>query len=160
MFRRFVQEKDLFCFCLFSILCFLFSIFYGLAMELIKVLLTFFFSNLFSFFLCAQILGFFPNTKKTNTGRLCKQLYTYWISYILTASVQFKLACVVLTLFSILFVRYYPKVHTFISTPDTISLGGESDTSKKGKPSLRRIKGRIHRSKSLESVDLQDSNVS
>ncbi|KAJ8343509.1 hypothetical protein SKAU_G00308380 [Synaphobranchus kaupii] len=27
-----------------------------------------------------------------------------------------------------------------------------------GKPSLRRIKGRIHRSKSLDSVDLMDSN--
>ena len=29
-----------------------------------------------------------------------------------------------------------------------------------GKPSLRRIKGRIHRSKSLDSIDLMDSNVS
>ena len=29
-----------------------------------------------------------------------------------------------------------------------------------GKPSLRRIKGRIHRSKSLDSIDLLDSNVS
>lgn len=28
-----------------------------------------------------------------------------------------------------------------------------------GKPSLRRIKGRIHRSKSLDSIDLLDSNV-
>ncbi|KAK5915408.1 hypothetical protein CesoFtcFv8_001000 [Champsocephalus esox] len=28
-----------------------------------------------------------------------------------------------------------------------------------GKPSLRRIKGRIHRSKSLDSMDLLDSNV-
>lgn len=28
-----------------------------------------------------------------------------------------------------------------------------------GKPSLRRIKGRIHRSKSLDSLDLLDSNV-
>lgn len=27
------------------------------------------------------------------------------------------------------------------------------------KPSLRRIKGRIHRSKSLDSIDLLDSNV-
>ncbi|XP_062848145.1 tight junction protein ZO-1 isoform X3 [Trichomycterus rosablanca] len=53
---------------------------------------------------------------------------------------------------------YYPRVHTFISTPDTLSLGGESETSKQGKPSLRRIKGRIHRSKSLESIDLLDSN--
>lgn len=29
-----------------------------------------------------------------------------------------------------------------------------------GKPSLRRIKGRLHRSKSLDSLDLLDSNVS
>lgn len=29
-----------------------------------------------------------------------------------------------------------------------------------GKPSLRRIKGRIHRSKSLDSIDLLDTNVS
>ncbi|TWW76016.1 hypothetical protein D4764_13G0006780 [Takifugu flavidus] len=29
-----------------------------------------------------------------------------------------------------------------------------------GKPSLRRIKGRIHRSKSLDSIDLMDSNTS
>ncbi|KAK6294643.1 hypothetical protein J4Q44_G00354730 [Coregonus suidteri] len=29
-----------------------------------------------------------------------------------------------------------------------------------GKPSLRRIKGRIHRSKSLDSIDLLDSNFS
>lgn len=29
-----------------------------------------------------------------------------------------------------------------------------------GKPSLRRIKGRMHRSKSLDSLDLLDSNVS
>ncbi|KAL1007168.1 hypothetical protein UPYG_G00082930 [Umbra pygmaea] len=29
-----------------------------------------------------------------------------------------------------------------------------------GKPSLRRIKGRIHRSKSLDSIDLLDCNVS
>ncbi len=28
-----------------------------------------------------------------------------------------------------------------------------------GKPSLRRIKGRIHRSKSLDSIDLLDANV-
>ncbi|CAB1435815.1 unnamed protein product [Pleuronectes platessa] len=28
-----------------------------------------------------------------------------------------------------------------------------------GKPSLRRIKGRIHRSKSLDSMDLLDANV-
>lgn len=29
-----------------------------------------------------------------------------------------------------------------------------------GKPSLRRIKGRVHRSKSLDSIDLLDCNVS
>lgn len=35
-----------------------------------------------------------------------------------------------------------------------------SVSTAQGKPSLRRIKGRIHRSKSLDSIDLMDSNVS
>lgn len=35
-----------------------------------------------------------------------------------------------------------------------------SASTVQGKPSLRRIKGRIHRSKSLDSMDLLDSNVS
>ncbi|KAI7814173.1 putative tight junction protein ZO-1 [Triplophysa rosa] len=33
-------------------------------------------------------------------------------------------------------------------------------TVSQGKPSLRRIKGRIHKSKSLDSIDLLDGNVS
>ncbi|XP_072527224.1 tight junction protein 1 isoform X2 [Salminus brasiliensis] len=53
---------------------------------------------------------------------------------------------------------YYPRVHGFIPTPDTISLVADSECSVQGKPSLRRIKGRIHRSKSLDSIDLLDSN--
>ncbi|XP_049330569.1 tight junction protein ZO-1 isoform X11 [Astyanax mexicanus] len=53
---------------------------------------------------------------------------------------------------------YYPRVHGFIPTPDTISVVAESESSVQGKPSLRRIKGRIHRSKSLDSIDLLDSN--
>ncbi|XP_053092901.1 tight junction protein ZO-1 isoform X6 [Pangasianodon hypophthalmus] len=53
---------------------------------------------------------------------------------------------------------YYPKIHGYIPTPDTFSLGAESESSVQGKPSLRRIKGRIHRSKSLDSIDLLDSN--
>ncbi|KAL6474321.1 hypothetical protein MHYP_G00178820 [Metynnis hypsauchen] len=56
---------------------------------------------------------------------------------------------------------YYPKVHGFIPTPsETLSVQAESESSVQGKPSLRRIKGRIHRSKSLDSIDLLDSNVS
>lgn len=35
-----------------------------------------------------------------------------------------------------------------------------SASTVQGKPSLRRIKGRIHRSKSLDSIDLLDANVS
>ncbi|TSM52320.1 Tight junction protein ZO-1 [Bagarius yarrelli] len=53
---------------------------------------------------------------------------------------------------------YYPRIHALIPTPETISLVGDSDSSVQGKPSLRRIKGRIHRSKSLDSIDLLDSN--
>ena len=41
-----------------------------------------------------------------------------------------------------------------ISASSTLSL-----PMSQGKPSLRRIKGRIHRSKSLDSIDLLDSNV-
>ncbi|KAK2867417.1 hypothetical protein Q8A67_025534 [Cirrhinus molitorella] len=55
---------------------------------------------------------------------------------------------------------YYPKIHGFIATPQSPSLLDESEGSAHGKPSLRRIKGRIHRSKSLDSIDLLDSNVS
>uniref|UniRef100_A0A8C1YT48 Zona occludens protein 1 n=1 Tax=Cyprinus carpio TaxID=7962 RepID=A0A8C1YT48_CYPCA len=53
---------------------------------------------------------------------------------------------------------YYPKIHSFIATPENISLLEESEGSVHGKPSLRRIKGRIHRSKSLDSINLLDSN--
>ncbi|KAG1939408.1 tight junction protein ZO-1 [Pimephales promelas] len=53
---------------------------------------------------------------------------------------------------------YYPKIHAFLPTPETVSLLDESEGSGHGKPSLRRIKGRIHRSKSLDSIDLLDSN--
>uniref|UniRef100_A0A671NRL8 Tight junction protein 1b n=1 Tax=Sinocyclocheilus anshuiensis TaxID=1608454 RepID=A0A671NRL8_9TELE len=53
---------------------------------------------------------------------------------------------------------YYPKIHGFIGTPENISLLEESEGSVHGKPSLRRIKGRIHRSKSLDGIDLLDSN--
>ncbi|XP_035392511.1 tight junction protein ZO-1 isoform X3 [Electrophorus electricus] len=53
---------------------------------------------------------------------------------------------------------YYPRVHAYIPTPDTLSIAAESESSVQGKPSLRRIKGRIHRSKSLDSIDLLDSN--
>ncbi|GAA6100314.1 tight junction protein ZO-1 isoform X1 [Tachysurus ichikawai] len=55
---------------------------------------------------------------------------------------------------------YYPKIHKFIGNPESISIVGDSEDSAQGKPSLRRIKGRIHRSKSLDSIDLLDSNVS
>lgn len=41
-----------------------------------------------------------------------------------------------------------------ISATSTLSL-----PMSQGKPSLRRIKGRIHRSKSLDSIDLLESNV-
>uniref|UniRef100_A0A8C1N4Y9 Zona occludens protein 1 n=1 Tax=Cyprinus carpio TaxID=7962 RepID=A0A8C1N4Y9_CYPCA len=46
------------------------------------------------------------------------------------------------------------KIHSFIATPENISLLEESEGSVHGKPSLRRIKGRIHRSKSLDSINL------
>ncbi|ROL46640.1 hypothetical protein DPX16_7480 [Anabarilius grahami] len=55
---------------------------------------------------------------------------------------------------------YYPKINAFVPTPESTSLLDESEGSAHGKPSLRRIKGRIHRSKSLDSIDLLDSNVS
>ncbi|XP_028811883.1 tight junction protein ZO-1 isoform X6 [Denticeps clupeoides] len=45
-----------------------------------------------------------------------------------------------------------PAVPASISASSTLAVG-------QGKPSLRRIKGRIHRSKSLDSMDLLDSNV-
>lgn len=44
---------------------------------------------------------------------------------------------------------------TALPTTSTLSL-----PVSQGKPSLRRIKGRMHRSKSLDSLDLLDSNVS
>ncbi|KAK7891035.1 hypothetical protein WMY93_022998 [Mugilogobius chulae] len=43
--------------------------------------------------------------------------------------------------------------------PSPTAGSGASSSHGKGKPSLRRIKGRIHRSKSLDSIDLLDSNT-
>uniref|UniRef100_A0AAV2L5G0 Uncharacterized protein n=1 Tax=Knipowitschia caucasica TaxID=637954 RepID=A0AAV2L5G0_KNICA len=51
---------------------------------------------------------------------------------------------------SVLFLRIHPS-------PTAGS--GASSNHGKGKPSLRRIKGRVHRSKSLDSIDLLDSNL-
>ena len=46
-------------------------------------------------------------------------------------------------------------------SPTAGSITASSSTSTlQGKPSLRRIKGRIHRSKSLDSIDLLDAHVS
>ncbi|XP_072290617.1 tight junction protein 1 isoform X10 [Eucyclogobius newberryi] len=42
--------------------------------------------------------------------------------------------------------------------PSPTAGSGASSSHGKGKPSLRRIKGRIHRSKSLDSIDLLDSH--
>ena len=51
-----------------------------------------------------------------------------------------------------------PRIHP---SPTAGSITAASSASTvQGKPSLRRIKGRIHRSKSLDSIDLLDSNVS
>ncbi|KAL4660680.1 tight junction protein ZO-1-like isoform X2 [Arapaima gigas] len=41
---------------------------------------------------------------------------------------------------------------------DASTTGASSVSTSQGKPSLRRIKGRIHRSKSLDSIDLLDCN--
>ncbi|XP_074532844.1 tight junction protein 1 isoform X5 [Halichoeres trimaculatus] len=43
-------------------------------------------------------------------------------------------------------------------SPTAGSVTAGSSSTHQGKPSLRRIKGRIHRSKSLDSIDLLDSN--
>ncbi|KAG5273706.1 hypothetical protein AALO_G00154530 [Alosa alosa] len=54
----------------------------------------------------------------------------------------------------------YPKRHKKFP-PDTDEESvteGSTVSTVQGKPSLRRIKGRIHRSKSLDSIDLLDSN--
>ncbi|XP_077451393.1 tight junction protein 1b isoform X3 [Stigmatopora argus] len=49
-----------------------------------------------------------------------------------------------------------PRIHP---SPTAGSVTAASSASTvQGKPSLRRIKGRIHRSKSLDSIDLMDSN--
>nr|DBA31699.1 TPA: hypothetical protein GDO54_007490 [Pyxicephalus adspersus] len=45
-------------------------------------------------------------------------------------------------------------------TPSSENPNAASSSTSQGKPSLRRIKGRIHRSKSLDSVDLCEFNVS
>ncbi|KAJ8002563.1 hypothetical protein DPEC_G00160200 [Dallia pectoralis] len=42
----------------------------------------------------------------------------------------------------------------------SISASSSVNVIHQAKPSLRRIKGRIHRSKSLDSIDLMDSNFS
>ncbi|KAI9529608.1 hypothetical protein NQZ68_007846 [Dissostichus eleginoides] len=50
-------------------------------------------------------------------------------------------------------------IHPQHPSPTAGSITGASSVSTiQGKPSLRRIKGRIHRSKSLDSLDLLDSN--
>ncbi|KAF3854960.1 hypothetical protein F7725_023015 [Dissostichus mawsoni] len=51
------------------------------------------------------------------------------------------------------------RIHPQHPSPTAGSITGASSVSTiQGKPSLRRIKGRIHRSKSLDSLDLLDSN--
>ncbi|KAJ3596397.1 hypothetical protein NHX12_002804 [Muraenolepis orangiensis] len=45
-------------------------------------------------------------------------------------------------------------------TAGSITASSSASTIHQGKPSLRRIKGRMHRSKSLDSIDLLDANVS
>ncbi len=44
--------------------------------------------------------------------------------------------------------------------PDASAATPPATAASQGKPSLRRIKGRIHKSKSLDSIDLLDCNVS
>ncbi|KAK5902070.1 hypothetical protein CesoFtcFv8_007364 [Champsocephalus esox] len=57
--------------------------------------------------------------------------------------------------------RKHMWIHPQHPSPTAGSITGASSVSTiQGKPSLRRIKGRIHRSKSLDSLDLLDSNVS
>ncbi|XP_041074264.1 leucine-rich repeat-containing protein 57-like [Polyodon spathula] len=51
-----------------------------------------------------------------------------------------------------------PSIDHRVTPSSDISNAGASSGSQ-GKPSLRRIKGRIHRSKSLDSIELLDSNV-
>ncbi|KAK1887647.1 Uracil-DNA glycosylase [Dissostichus eleginoides] len=55
--------------------------------------------------------------------------------------------------------RKHMWIHPQHPSPTAGSITGASSVSTiQGKPSLRRIKGRIHRSKSLDSLDLLDSN--
>ncbi|MED6254812.1 hypothetical protein ATANTOWER_000673, partial [Ataeniobius toweri] len=53
-----------------------------------------------------------------------------------------------------------PRKRMWIHPSPTAGSGtaASSASTVQGKPSLRRIKGRIHRSKSLDSIDLLDSN--
>ncbi|XP_036400034.1 tight junction protein ZO-1 isoform X4 [Megalops cyprinoides] len=52
-----------------------------------------------------------------------------------------------------------PKRRMWVTPSSDASTAAASSVSvSQGKPSLRRIKGRIHRSKSLDSIDLLDSN--
>ncbi|KPP78163.1 hypothetical protein Z043_102355, partial [Scleropages formosus] len=52
-----------------------------------------------------------------------------------------------------------PKRRMWVTpSSDTSTTGASSVSASQGKPSLRRIKGRIHRSKSLDSMDLLDCN--
>ncbi|KAG7473423.1 hypothetical protein MATL_G00095700 [Megalops atlanticus] len=54
-----------------------------------------------------------------------------------------------------------PRRRMWVTPSSDASTAAASSVSlSQGKPSLRRIKGRIHRSKSLDSIDLLDSNVS
>ncbi|KAI1904335.1 hypothetical protein AGOR_G00004600 [Albula goreensis] len=54
-----------------------------------------------------------------------------------------------------------PKRKMWVTPVSDASTTAASSVSlSQGRPSLRRIKGRIHRSKSLDSIDLLDSNVS
>ncbi|KAF0040980.1 hypothetical protein F2P81_006878 [Scophthalmus maximus] len=55
--------------------------------------------------------------------------------------------------------RNQPQSDWIHPSPTAGSVTAASSVSTiQGKPSLRRIKGRIHRSKSLDSIDLLDSN--
>ncbi|KAI1889543.1 hypothetical protein AGOR_G00163950 [Albula goreensis] len=53
-----------------------------------------------------------------------------------------------------------PKRQLWVTPSSDASTAAASSVSvSQGKPSLRRIKGRIHRSKSLDSIDLLDCNI-
>jgi len=67
---------------------------------------------------------------------------------------------VVLLCFSVSLLRVLADLrHHPSPTAGSVTAASSASTGQ-GKPSLRRIKGRIHRSKSLDSIDLLDSNVS